>query len=50
MKTIYDKLQGDGAAVTLQSSDKKIELTLKFLLYPNSPVIRKSLVFKNLGA
>ena len=50
IKTIGDELQGDGAAVTLQSSDNKIELTLKFLLYPNLPVIRKSLVIKNLGA
>lgn len=50
VKQITDKLQGDGAAVTLQSSDKKIELTLKFLLYPNLPVIRKSLAVKNLGS
>ena len=49
VQAIADQLQGDGAAVTLLSSDKKIELTLKFLLYPNLPVIRKSLVVKNLG-
>lgn len=49
VQAITDQLQGDGAAVTLLSSDKKIELTLKFLLYPNLPVIRKSLVVKNLG-
>lgn len=48
VQAITDQLQGDGAAVTLLSSDKKIELTLKFLLYPNLPVIRKSLVVKNL--
>jgi alpha-galactosidase len=48
VKSITDLHEGDGAAVTLQSSDKKIELTLKFLLYPNLPVIRKSLVVKNL--
>ena len=48
VKTFGDKLQGDGAAVTLQSSDKKIELTLQFLLYPDLPVIRKNLVIKNL--
>jgi alpha-galactosidase len=35
--------------VTLESADKKIELTLKFLMYPNLPVIRKSLVVKNLA-
>src|SRR5665648_777872 len=42
--SITDSREGDGAAVTLQSKDKKIEVTLKFLLYPNLPVIRKSLV------
>lgn len=49
VQPVTDQLQGDGAAVTLQSSDKKLELTLKFLLYPSLPVIRKSLVVKNLG-
>jgi alpha-galactosidase len=46
--TITDAKQGDGAAVILISGDKKVELTLKYLLYPNSPAIRKSLVIKNL--
>ena len=32
----------------LLSQDKKVELTLKFILYPNSPAIRKSLIVKNL--
>jgi alpha-galactosidase len=49
VQTIGDELQGDGAAVTLLSSDRNIELTLKFLLYPNLPVIRKSLIVKNLS-
>jgi alpha-galactosidase len=49
IKAISDTRQGDGAAVTLQSQDKKIELTLKFLLYPDLPVIRKSLVVKNIS-
>jgi len=48
VKSISDSREGDGAAVTLQSKDKKIEVTLKFLLYPNLPVVRKSLVVKNL--
>lgn len=48
VEKIADSLQGSGAAVTLTSSDKKLELILKFLLYPNLPVIRKSLVVKNL--
>ncbi|WP_080058414.1 alpha-galactosidase [Spirosoma aerolatum] len=45
---LTDAKQGDGAAVTLQSNDGKLELTLNFLLYPNLPVIRKSLIVKNL--
>jgi alpha-galactosidase len=44
-----DQQQGDGVAVTLQSQDGKAELTVRFLLYPGLPVIRKSLVIKNLG-
>ncbi len=47
VRIIGDKLQGEGAAVTLLSSDKNIELTLNYLLYPNLPVIRKSLAVKN---
>ena len=50
VRSISDSRQGDGAAVTLLSSDKKIEVTLKYLMYPNLPVIRKSLVVKNLGS
>ncbi|WP_332367593.1 hypothetical protein [Spirosoma telluris] len=45
---ITDAKQGDGAAVTLQSKDGKVELTVNFLLYPDLPVIRKSLTVKNL--
>ncbi len=48
IKSITDNTQGDGAAVTLKSIDQKIELIIAFLLYPNSPAIRKHLVVKNL--
>ncbi|MCX6222659.1 MAG: alpha-galactosidase [Bacteroidia bacterium] len=48
IRSITDSNEGDGAAVTLLSQDKKVELTLKYLMYPNSPAIRKSLVVKNL--
>jgi alpha-galactosidase len=48
VKSVTDSRQGDGAAVTLVSSDKKVELTLKYLMYPELPVIRKSLMVKNL--
>jgi alpha-galactosidase len=43
-----DTHNGDGVAVTLSSDDKKIELTVQFLLYPSSPAIRKNLRVKNL--
>ncbi|MBU3113315.1 glycoside hydrolase family 36 protein [Clostridium lacusfryxellense] len=49
IKAITDTLDGDGSSVTLLSLDKKIEVILKFLLYPNLPVIRKNLVIKNLA-
>ena len=48
IKYLTDSHEGDGASVTLLSQDKKIELTLKYLLYPNLPVIRKSLMVTNL--
>jgi len=48
IKVITDNHNGSGASVTIKSQDKKVELTLKFLMYPNSPAIRKSLVVKNL--
>ena len=44
-----DSKSGDGAAVTLLSEDEAIELTVQFLLYPGSPVIRKNLIIKNLS-
>ncbi len=42
-----DARGGDGAAVVLISADKKLELTIQFLLYPASPAVRKNLVIKN---
>ncbi|WP_373523325.1 glycoside hydrolase family 36 protein [Aquiflexum sp.] len=44
-----DSLRGNGAVVALQSSDDKLQVSIKFLLYPDLPVIRKSLSVKNLG-
>jgi alpha-galactosidase len=43
-----DSKSGDGAAVKLVSDDKKIELTIQFLLYTASPAIRKNLRIRNL--
>ncbi len=45
---ISDARGGDGAAVTLLSANKRVEVTVKYLLYPNLPVVRKNLVVKNL--
>ncbi len=49
IRLITDAKQGSGAAVTLLSQDKKVELTVNFLLYPALPVVRKSLTIKNLA-
>ena len=49
IKKMTDAKAGEGAAVTLLSEDKLVELTLNYLLYPNLPVIRKSLIVKNLS-
>ena len=48
IQVITDDNQGSGAAIKLLSQDKIIELTIRFLMYPGSPAIRKSLVIKNL--
>ena len=49
IKRYTDSRQGDGVAVTLLSTDKKILLTVQYLLYPGVPVIRKNLRIKNLS-
>jgi alpha-galactosidase len=49
IRIITDNNEGNGAAVSLISENGKIEVTLKFLMYPDSPAIRKSLVVKNLS-
>ncbi len=48
INSISDSFHGEGAAVTIRSEDNKLELILKYLMYPGLPVIRKSLVVKNL--
>ena len=48
IRTIEDPNEGNGASVTLLSQDKKVGLTINYLLYPNSPAIRKSLIVNNL--
>jgi alpha-galactosidase len=50
IKDAKDLYQGEGANVTLLSEDKRTELTIQYLLYPDLPVIRKSLTIKNLAS
>jgi alpha-galactosidase len=47
---LTDAREGDGASVTLVSEDKKIQISILFLLYPHSPAIRKALVIKNISS
>ena len=49
IQKISDTKSGDGARATLLSEDKLIEVTIKYLLYPNSPAIRKNLIIYNLS-
>lgn len=49
IQKISDNKEGDGANVTLLSEDKLIEVSIKYLLYPNSPAIRKNLIIRNLS-
>ncbi len=45
-----DDLGGEGAEITLHSGDGLIEARLRYLIYPDSPVVRKQLTVKNLSA
>jgi len=47
---LTDTKEGNGARVTLVSEDKKIEVSVHFLLYPHSPAVRKALVIKNISS
>lgn len=49
VKILTDKFEGNGAVVILRSTDGKLEVSLKYLMYPALPVIRKSIVVKNLS-
>jgi alpha-galactosidase len=41
--------KGNGAVVVLQRSDPDIKISITYLLYPGSPVIRKKIAFLNTG-
>ena len=49
IEKLFDDKSGNGAAVTIRSEDKKVELTSRFLLYPDLPLVRKNMVVKNLS-
>ncbi|NIJ54611.1 alpha-galactosidase [Dyadobacter arcticus] len=49
IEKITDVKLGNGAAVTLLSSNHLVEVTVSYLLYPDLPVIRKHLAIKNLS-
>jgi len=41
---------GNGAAATLRCADGTMEVELRYLLYPDSPVVRKRLTVRNLSS
>ena len=45
-----DALHGRGVDIVLGSADGRVEATLRYLLYPALPVVRKTLTVRNLGA
>lgn len=49
IRPIKDEAAGNGAAVSLLSADKKAEVTIRFLLYPDNPAVRKNLSIRNTG-
>lgn len=48
VKNIEDVYQGKGVAVSITDPDSQIELKVNYLLYPDLPVVRKTLSFTNL--
>ncbi len=46
---VADALQGHGVDILLASTDGRVEATLRYLLYPALPVVRKTLTVRNLG-
>lgn len=49
-KPEQDGKQGEGVTVSLRSADGQVQVDLRYLLYPGSPVMRKQLTVTNLGA
>lgn len=47
-----DNGQGNGLVVKLRGSGpvKNLEITITYMVYPNLPVIRKYIIFRNMGA
>jgi len=51
-EAVVDNFKGKGVAVTLRGMEKElknIDVTITYMLYPELPVIRKKMVFRNRG-
>lgn len=49
VKPASDRNQGEGVTVTLRSEDGFVQVDVRYLLYPDSPVVRKRLSISSLG-
>ncbi len=49
IKQANDGFQGDGATVLLEMPEKKLQISVTYLLYPKLPLIRKKISFNNLS-
>lgn len=48
IETATDENKGEGATVILRDNQNRIELAITYLLYPDLPLVRKKIAFKNL--
>ena len=46
---IKDERKGSGATIVLNHPDKKLRVSLTYLLYPDLPLVRKKISIENLG-
>ena len=52
VESVSDSLEGSGVLINLENTDKYpgFKVSVKYLMYPNLPVIRKQLLFRNNSA
>lgn len=48
IEKIRDEYQGTGVAITIVEPEQRFSVTIRYLIYPDLPLIRKKLSFKNL--